>query len=127
MFILCNSINLTEGCNHMKCTCGQAFCWLCGKPIEDTIFPAHFQWWNPSGCSNLQMHNSVEPSAFSRTAAKVFTCVELILLGPLTFLSTLLSLLLCSCCIPYMIKSAGNDSTLKGKYFTRITNLASHW
>ena len=39
----------------MKCQCGVAFCWLCGKQIEDSLFPAHFQWWNPSGCSNLQV------------------------------------------------------------------------
>jgi hypothetical protein len=47
---------LPGGCNHMKCQCGAAFCWLCGKQIEDTLFPAHFQWWNPSGCSNLQVN-----------------------------------------------------------------------
>jgi hypothetical protein len=39
----------------MKCQCGVAFCWLCGKQIEDSLFPSHFQWWNPSGCSNLQV------------------------------------------------------------------------
>ena len=50
------------GCNHMKCQCGAAFCWLCGKQIEDTIFPAHFQWWNPTGCSNLQVLPPRHPS-----------------------------------------------------------------
>ena len=45
----------TGGCNHMKCQCGSAFCWLCGRQIDDQTFPAHFQWWNPTGCSNLQV------------------------------------------------------------------------
>jgi IBR domain, a half RING-finger domain len=39
-------VSKTGGCNHMKCQCGQAFCWLCGEAIDDAIFPAHFQWWN---------------------------------------------------------------------------------
>jgi hypothetical protein len=39
----------------MKCQCGVAFCWLCGKQIDDATFPAHFQWWNPAGCANLQV------------------------------------------------------------------------
>lgn len=40
----------------MKCQCGAAFCWLCGKQIDDATFPAHFQWWNPAGCANLQVN-----------------------------------------------------------------------
>eukprot|EP01031_Cornospumella_fuschlensis_P033225 gene33225-40199_t len=43
-----------SGCNHMKCQCGASFCWLCGQQVDDSIFPAHFQWWNPNGCANLQ-------------------------------------------------------------------------
>eukprot|EP01035_Chromulina_nebulosa_P019890 gene19890-25845_t len=79
------AIGKTEGCNHMKCSCcGQAFCWLCGKAIDDTVFPAHFQWWNPYGCSNLQMNEAVVPNLRTRLSARCLTCVELVLFGPLT-------------------------------------------
>ena len=49
-------IEKSGGCNHMKCTrCSAAFCWVCGKQIDDDTFPAHFQWWNPTGCVNMQV------------------------------------------------------------------------
>jgi len=49
-------IEKSGGCNHMKCNnCNTAFCWVCGKQIDDDTFPAHFQWWNPSGCVNMQV------------------------------------------------------------------------
>jgi len=89
------------GCNHIKCSfCGGTFCWLCGKEVEDTVFPAHFQWWNPSGCSNLQMHEGDEPSAFARLLARALAVVEIIVLGPLSAVSTLASLVACCCCVP---------------------------
>ncbi|KAN0108496.1 hypothetical protein V8E51_008238 [Hyaloscypha variabilis] len=25
-------IELTQGCNHMRCRCGREFCYLCGEP-----------------------------------------------------------------------------------------------
>jgi hypothetical protein len=35
--------------------CQTPFCWICGKAVDDSIFPAHFQWWNLTGCANLQV------------------------------------------------------------------------
>ncbi|KAJ1442641.1 hypothetical protein B484DRAFT_442067 [Ochromonadaceae sp. CCMP2298] len=66
------------GCNHMKCQCGVAFCWLCGAAIDDALFPAHFQWWNPSGCSNLQMNESDEPSGGARVFARILGGCQLL-------------------------------------------------
>lgn len=83
----------------MKCQCGTAFCWLCGKAIDDTVFPAHFQWWNPAGCSNLQMNEDIVPSIWARIFARVLALGQLVLLGPITVASTLATCLLCSCCV----------------------------
>lgn len=52
-------VEKSGGCNHMKCSvCGTPFCWLCGKRIEDDVFPSHYQWWNPFGCVNMQVRLS---------------------------------------------------------------------
>lgn len=111
------------GCNHMKCTqCGQAFCWLCGKGIDDDVFPAHFQWWNPSGCSNLQMNEEIEPSSTARFMAKALSFIELIILGPIALLSTMISLILCCCCIPKLLNCQKHQ---EGKR-TQCTQLMSH-
>lgn len=87
------------GCNHMKCKCGVAFCWLCGKQIDDTVFPAHYQWWNPSGCTNLQMNDEVEPSSCMRAAAYIAAVVQMIIFGPITFVSAMVSSCLCAPCL----------------------------
>eukprot|EP01033_Poteriospumella_lacustris_P002918 gene2918-2130_t len=87
------------GCNHMKCKCGVAFCWLCGQQIDDTVFPAHYQWWNPSGCTNLQMNDEVEPSSCMRAAAYIAAVVQMILFGPITFVSAMVSSCLCAPCL----------------------------
>lgn len=94
-------ISKDGGCNHIKCSfCGCTFCWLCGKEVEDTVFPAHFQWWNPSGCSNLQMNEHDEPSQLARLIARISSYIELLILGPLSVLSTFLSLVICCWIIP---------------------------
>ena len=91
------SIRKEGGCNHMKCPhCAQAFCWLCLTKIDDSVFPAHFQWWNATGtCSNLQMDEAVEPTAATRHLASLLMVVQIIVLGPLVLVSTLASILLC--------------------------------
>lgn len=87
------------GCNHMKCKCGVAFCWLCGKQIDDTVFPAHYQWWNPSGCTNLQMNDEIEPSSCMRAVAYIAAVVQMIVFGPITFVSAMVSSCLCAPCL----------------------------
>ena len=75
-------VEKSGGCNHMKCSnCGKAFCWLCGKEIEDAIFPTHFQWWNPSGCSNLQLNEAIEPTCCTLLCARMTTAAQIVLLG----------------------------------------------
>lgn len=83
----------------MKCKCGVAFCWLCGKQIEDTVFPAHFQWWNPAGCTNLQLNESVAPSLCIRIVARVVAVIQMIIFGPITIVSVIVSSLLCLPCM----------------------------
>ena len=52
-------ISKLAGCNHMKCTsCGTSFCWLCGKKVEDSELPTHFQFWNIAGCPNKQFNEN---------------------------------------------------------------------
>jgi len=100
------------GCNHIKCSfCGATFCWLCGKEVEDAVFPAHFQWWNPSGCANLQMNELDEPTASARTMARLISYAEMLILGPLAAASTLASLVLCSCFVPCMVRQQPNKPT----------------
>ena len=91
------SIRKEGGCNHMKCPrCSQAFCWLCLTKIDDSVFPAHFQWWNATGtCSNLQMDEAVEPSAATRHIASLLMVVQIIILGPFVLVSTLATVLCC--------------------------------
>jgi hypothetical protein len=123
------SIGKIDGCNHMKCSvCNQAFCWICGKPIDDTVFPAHFQWWNPYGCANLQMNDAIQPSRYSIWSARILTVFEILILGPVTLVSTLASLILCSCCLPHYFfvedQSEGNCST---KFQRLVSNCLSGW
>lgn len=58
----CSSpVEKAGGCNQMKCPqCGSHFCWLCGKQVDGSSFPAHFQWWNLNGCPNMQMQESCD-------------------------------------------------------------------
>jgi hypothetical protein len=88
----------------MKCSCGVAFCWLCGKAIDDDTFPAHFQWWNPVGCANLQMNESNAPSIGVRICARLLAILQLIIFGPLTICSTVVCSFLCCCCITFKIQ-----------------------
>ena len=99
-------VEKSGGCNHMKCTnCSKAFCWLCGKEIDDSIFPAHFQWWNPGGCSNMQMNEAAEPSCCVVFCARLTAALQFIILGPVVAVSTVVSLLLCCCLVPSMLNS----------------------
>eukprot|EP00455_Lapot_gusevi_P048641 TRINITY_DN6758_c0_g1_i1.p1 TRINITY_DN6758_c0_g1~~TRINITY_DN6758_c0_g1_i1.p1 ORF type:complete len:550 (-),score=-20.03 TRINITY_DN6758_c0_g1_i1:24-1673(-) len=43
-------IEKTEGCNHMSCSCGYQFCWLC----RGRYYDGHFLELNPFGCPGQQ-------------------------------------------------------------------------
>ena len=86
----------------MRCMCGTAFCWLCGKEVDDDTFPKHFQWWNANGCSNMQMDNNVEPTRASIICARISTILQLIVFGPITFITSVIALCLCCCCIKHL-------------------------
>jgi hypothetical protein len=118
------------GCNHIKCSfCGATFCWLCGKEVEDTVFPAHFQWWNPSGCSNLQMHEGDEPSPVARLLARALAVAELVVLGPLSAVSTLASLVACCCCVPSLTAQHPERRIVpwSARFFSLIGHCMSGW
>lgn len=112
------------GCNHMRCVCGAAFCWVCGKEIEDTVFPRHFQWWNANGCANMQMNNEIEPTTTSLTTARALSLLQIMVLGPLSLVSTCVGALLCPCCLPLFY-----DRTLppNARLCDLLTNCLSFW
>lgn len=90
-------ISKLAGCNHMKCTtCGTSFCWLCGKKVEDSDLPTHFQFWNIMGCPNKQF-NDTNGSWF-----QFFTTIVIFFLfGIPSILITTLFFIACPCiCIP---------------------------
>mmetsp|Transcript_2255 Transcript_2255/g.3463 ORF Transcript_2255/g.3463 Transcript_2255/m.3463 type:complete len:579 (+) Transcript_2255:144-1880(+) len=90
----------SEGCNHMKCpSCEVSFCWLCGKRVDDAVFPTHYQWWNIFGCANMQMVDAVEPSTSVYICARLLAILQLLTVGPLSIVSSIVSFLLCLPCV----------------------------
>ena len=50
----------TEGCNKMKCECGQSMCYLCRKPVEDNYKHFYGQGGTPkAGLCPLWSNNNV--------------------------------------------------------------------
>lgn len=66
------------------------------------------------------MNEAIEPSCTSRFFARLLALGQLIVLGPLTLLSTILSSTLCCCCIYMKYKSDGRamDSTVFQEMFS---------
>lgn len=83
----------------MRCSyCNQAFCWLCGKAVDDEPFPVHFQWWNPMGCSNMQLNESIVPTSRDLRYARLLTIFQYLFIGIPTFSSSFATLCLFCCC-----------------------------
>lgn len=96
------NVEKSGGCNHMKCeVCDTSFCWLCGIEVSDSIFPAHFQWWNPMGCVNMQMHEAIKPTCTALYGARLLATIQLVILGPVCLLLTAATILLFGCCCKY--------------------------
>ncbi|RHY33656.1 hypothetical protein DYB32_007972 [Aphanomyces invadans] len=96
------------GCNQMKCiTCGIHFCWLCGKQVDDGVFPEHFQWWNLAGCAGAQMSESTagQPSMLNKISWFLFRLVLCIVFGPPAFLMAIAFSIIGCCCIPCCMTS----------------------
>lgn len=108
----------------MKCVCGAAFCWICGKEIDDAVFPHHFQWWNANGCANMQMNHDIEPTLLTRVIARGLAVIQIIFLGPLSLVSTLLSMLLCPCCLPCVSRP---QPTMSEQFYDLLANCMSGW
>jgi len=56
-----------ETCNHMKCTCGYEFCWLCLKEYNRY----HYAFYNIIGCPGMKYRNP-NKDFFKNPIVKVF-------------------------------------------------------
>lgn len=111
----------------MRCQCGASFCWICGQEIDDDLFPAHFQWWNPTGCANMQMNEAINPSLCARWCARLSACLQLMIIGPLTVLSTFLSTVLCCLCMYTSLRRELQDGTNRAaNHYQRRANVTAH-
>lgn len=90
-------ISKSAGCNHMKCpACAASFCWLCGRAVDASELPLHFQWWNIAGCPNQQFADR-HPSIRSRA----MTAATFVFLGIPSMVITAACYLACCCvCVP---------------------------
>jgi hypothetical protein len=39
-------VELSDGCNHVRCVCREHFCFICGMPVRDE----EGHWWKEGGC-----------------------------------------------------------------------------
>lgn len=47
-------VELSEGCNHMRCECRTHFCFICGKPVRD----GEGHWREQGGCPRFGQRGS---------------------------------------------------------------------
>jgi hypothetical protein len=47
-------VELSDGCNHMRCVCRMHFCFICGKPVRD----GEGHWKKEGGCPRFGMKDS---------------------------------------------------------------------
>ena len=123
------NVEKSGGCNHMKCElCDTSFCWLCGIEVSDSIFPAHFQWWNPLGCVNMQMHEAIQPTCCALYSARLLATLQLVILGPICMVLTVATILLFGCCCKCSIFVQKNFFNGKEPSFGQIISLSmSMW
>lgn len=87
-----------EGCNSIRCVaCHASWCWICGKIVDSSEMPTHFQWWNLGGCANKQFADGTE----NKIVSKIVTYAYFIFLGIPSFVLTAVMYVACSCaCVP---------------------------
>lgn len=90
--------NKEAGCNSIRCVaCHANWCWICGKVVDSSEMPTHFQWWNLGGCANKQFADGTE----NRLLSKVATYAYFMFLGIPSFMITAVMYVACGCaCIP---------------------------
>jgi len=80
-----STIERTEGCPHMSCTCGKQFCWDCGGKYRFSstyLFGKHHSKWNINGCPRLLMPQHKTACKVTRGALFAGRMAALVTLGP---------------------------------------------
>ena len=83
--------------------------------------------WNINGCSNLQLDDAAAPTATTRLCSKILTFFQVLILGPVTLVSTIVSVLLCPCCLPAMLEADVVHNTLCSKIYQLFSTCMTGW
>jgi len=78
-------IERSEGCPHMSCVCGNAFCWNCGgkyKSSHELLFGGHYSRWGINGCATLLLPDHKKACKAARVALFCGKMTALVTLGP---------------------------------------------
>lgn len=116
------------GCNQMKCAnCGQNFCWLCCQVVDGGTFPDHFQFWNLSGCPNMQMSESANSASSSAARlSRLFAFLQILIVGPPSFLLSVVALCLCwPCASAADPPDVRTEKSTARKFRSRVLNCSS--